>query len=179
MGKTRRRRQHGGGVCKWVLIGALATLSGAHADDIGFLGRVSNWWNNPKPWDTEPSVELANYIVDKKWAPSLNIYPDSCVIPSGIRTEEDVTKVVEPYLKEVTVYGMKNNHKYRGKDGRVFELETWTNNQNDTYTLSVRYDDSSSEGIIVNNDDTFEVVPKDGGGKKKRRGQRKTLRRKK
>jgi hypothetical protein len=179
MGKTRRRRQHGGGVCKWVLIGALAALSGTPAvSDIGFRGRVSNWWNNPNPLDIRPSQDLANYIVDKKWAPSLNIDPDSCVIPSGIRTEEDVTKVVEPYLK-VTVYGMKDNHKYKGKDGRVFELETWKNNQDNTYTLSVTYDDGSSEGLIVNDDDTFEVVPKDGGGKKKRRGQRKTLRRKK
>jgi hypothetical protein len=104
MGTTRRklygksRRQHGGGICKWVLIGALATLSGAHADDIGFRGRVSAWWNNPKPWDTGPSVELANYIVERKWVPSLNIYPDSCVIPPGIPKEADATKVVEPYL---------------------------------------------------------------------------------
>lgn len=97
-GKSRRR-QRGKGVgtiCKWVLLGALASFSGAHAEDIGFRARVSNWFNNPNSMDPAPSIDLANYIVDMKWAPSLNLYPETCATPSGINEKD----VVGPYLLE-------------------------------------------------------------------------------
>jgi hypothetical protein len=121
------------------------------------------------------------------WAPSVDLYPSTCAPPAGINE----AKVVEPYLDEVTVHGMHDGHKYKGPDGRVFELNTWRDNRDaeHTYTLSVIYDDDgSSARVKVGRQDKFEVVPlplpptededKYDGGKRKRKSRRKTLRRK-
>jgi hypothetical protein len=199
MGKTRRklygrsrRRQRGGGVCKWVLIGAVAALSGAHADDIGFRGRVSNWWYNPKPLDTGPSVELAKYIVDMKWMPSLNIYPETCTVPSGI----DEAKVVEPYIleqnKRYTITGSNLERDLISSDPKkpmivIFKeskfYEDYDDDENgnprsDLFYIVQKESDLKDE---ANRERTYQVLAsdveltpvKDGGRKR-----RKTLRRK-
>ena len=194
MGKTRRKlygksrkRQRGGGVCKWVLIGAVAALSGAHADDLGFRGRVSNWWYNPKPLDTGPSVELANYIVDMKWMPSLNIYPETCTVPSGI----DEAKVVEPYLPPIVPRdtGLRGGNEYsftKKSSGEVVVAYVRENINPGQWTTDPPIDPKTWDtyevrGPLPPPKDEFDDEDDDPGtgGKKKRKSRRKTLRRKK
>jgi hypothetical protein len=95
-----RRRQRGKGlgkaVCAAVLVAAIASLpaEAKAKEDLDFRDRVSIWWNNPNTFDTGPSVELAKYITDMKWAPSLDLYPETCETARGV----DEAEVVAPYL---------------------------------------------------------------------------------
>jgi hypothetical protein len=137
-------------------------------------------------------VELAKYIVDMKWMPSLNIYPETCTVPSGI----DEAKVVEPYIleqnKRYTITGSNLERDLISSDPKkpmivIFKeskfYEDYDDDENgnprsDLFYIVQKESDLKDE---ANRERTYQVLAsdveltpvKDGGRKR-----RKTLRRK-
>jgi hypothetical protein len=195
-GKGRRRRQKGGGSRWWVLLGAVAALKGALADEPGFRQLVSDWWNSDSILaSARNSKALADYLtgtprgVPKVDIPAELFEPkEDAVVYTAPPPEqkEKVEEVVEPYLNTtaptpsaptVKATELKNGKTYM-YNGEPIEVDTWSN-RGDTIAISVV---GESEPLIVPANATFEAVPeppeeeeeKEGGRKR-----RKTLRKKK
>jgi hypothetical protein len=106
-GKSRRRRQRGGGGRWWVLLGALAVLKGAHAEEPGFRQLVTDWWTSKTVAESaKNSIALGKYMSDMKWASGLSTtfastVPETEFAPPPEEEKEKEDDVVEPYLESV------------------------------------------------------------------------------
>jgi hypothetical protein len=137
MGKTRRklygkkRRQRGGGSRWWVLLGALAALQGAHAEDPGFRGRIAKWWNSKTIRESaENSIDAANYMTSMKWVPTTDLWTSEASVsedvyaPPSEEQKQMVDDVVEPYIES----GLVENKEYKVIALNPGELYALTNN---------------------------------------------------
>jgi hypothetical protein len=206
MGKTRRklygrsRRRQRGGVCLSkvgiAVLAALATFDGAHADDVGLTGRITKWWGSSNLRDSAASsIDLADYILSKKWVPSdyfpsYNSVDTSCgVAPNGMDAEE----ILEPYIESGLVPGQEYTVEVTGDVGKKnHDIQTGT-----TVTFKGTYEDIDFDSeeedppmikyyILARDNGEFFVPiesvtlkPIAKGGRASRKQRRKTLRRKK
>jgi hypothetical protein len=191
MGKTRRklygkrrRRQRGGGRLWWTLLAALAAAEGATAKDPTIRALASKWWFDGG-WDNSkaladgltkaiPTFTLPDRIFDVK-ADALWDAP-----PPATEMSEEQKELVEPYLTEVDVKGLREGDGTRYTyQGREFSVNTWKNLGSEGVEISPE----EGEAFIVKDplNARFQVVPDQFEGGRRRRGRkqrRKTLRRK-
>jgi hypothetical protein len=200
MGKTRRklygksrRRQKGGGSRWWVLLGAVAALKGALADEPGFRELVSDWWNSDSILaSARNSKALADYLTGTpRGVPKVDIpaelfeTKEDAVVYTAPPPEqkEKVEEVVEPYLNTtatgptVKATNLQNGDRFRYNNTEYVVFQ-WINNHDGTITVTP----VEKAPLIIPANATVEVVPeppeeeeKEGGGRKRR----KTLRKKK
>jgi hypothetical protein len=110
MGKTRRklygkkRRQRGGGSRWWILLGALAALKGARADDTSFGELVTNWWNSKTITESIRTSDLLAQEITRQF-PKIELWSidstaaETSYEPPDETQKQEVDDVVEPYIE--------------------------------------------------------------------------------
>jgi hypothetical protein len=207
MGKTRRklygrskRRQRGGGSRWWVLLGALAALQGAHAEDPGLRDRIAKWWNSETIRESaQNSIDVADYITSMKWAPTSDLWTseasvsDDVYAPPPESAKDKAEDVVAPYLlTEGATYTITGTLPGDiGSGSRVIFKRSYTmidedDDGNEVTTTMYEVQRESDVNDPANSERTYDVsadevtlTPVKQGGRASRKQQRKTLRRKK
>jgi hypothetical protein len=181
-GKTRRRRQRGGGRLWWTLIGALAAVNGASAENPRLRDLASKWWidggwTNAKAFadgltNAIPTLALPEGLFDAK-DDALWTAP-----PPVTKMSEKEKETVEPYLAEVDLKGLTYGPTYEW-NGQQFTYDTWSN-KGDTVEITTGTGDVLKDVPIkarfkvVSTPPTEDEEDLEGGRKR-----RKTLRRRK